>query len=81
MYQKDPPVLTSTTTPITLTEGFRCFLTLFRRDYHLQIIGLFLSGFLFMRINVSVFPLAELPFNYHLERIHTQNYGCVFILS
>jgi hypothetical protein len=59
MYQKKPPVLTSTTTPVNLNEGFRCFLTLFRRDYHLQIIGLFLSGFLFMSVNVSISPWSS----------------------
>jgi len=59
MYQKKPPVLTSTTTSVTLTEGFGCFLSMFRRDYHLQIIGLFLSGFLFMNINVSTSPWSS----------------------
>jgi len=32
---------------------------MFRRDYHLQIIGLFLSGFVFMNINVSTFPWSS----------------------
>jgi hypothetical protein len=67
MYQEKKPVLTSTTTPVTMTEGIHCFIT---RDYHLQTIGLFLSGFLFMSIKVSICPWSS----YFLLPVGTYSY-------